>query len=340
MKMMNRTYLYIFNFLLLLFAMITMFVLNIKIIAYVLLVTIAINGYFFWADFKNKRDMKLIMTSLRYFRETKASKKILVKQDTNYSDLILELNHLYDAYESIKVEKKVQAERSKQLLSNLSHDIRTPLTSIIGYVDALNDGVITDEEELHEFFNILSMKSNNLKHLTDQIFNVARIDAEDVVMNFEHMELNDFLRHVVIDFIPQFEKYGIEFVNEIKERKYMVYGDRLALTRVFQNILKNAIQHGKDGKLIGVRTRIENTYYRVIIWDRGKGIPKDKQQHIFERLFKVDDARKFGSSNSGLGMAIAKKIVIKHNGRIDLRSQEDRLTEFFVELPMLKELKI
>lgn len=309
-------------------------------IAYILLSSVLMYAYVLLGDFKDKRDLKEVIKSLNYFSESKKTKKILVHRDSSYNDLILQLNLLYEAYETIDVEKRVQAERSKQLLSNLSHDIRTPLTSIIGYVDALNDGVISDEDEYREFFEILSMKSKNLKHLTDQIFNVARIDAEDVKMDFEYLELNEFLRSVVIDFIPQFEKYGIEFINEIKEVRYMVYGDRIALTRVFQNILKNAIQHGKDGKIIGVRTRIENTYYRVIIWDKGKGIPKSKQKHIFERLFKVDDARKFGASNSGLGMSIAKKIVLKHNGNIDLKSQENQLTEFFVELPILKELKI
>ncbi len=337
---MNKINVHIFTLLLLLIASTIAFVMSEPLVGYIVLVVLMIDGYFFWIYLINIRDLEAVLSSLKYFRETRKTKKILARDNSAYGELTMELNHLYEAYETIKIEKKVQAERSKQLLSNLSHDIRTPLTSIIGYVDALNDGVITDEEELYEFFQILSMKSKNLKHLTDQIFNVARIDAEDVMMNFEYLELNDFLRSIVIDFIPQFEKLNIEFINEIKEVKYMVYADRMALTRVFMNILKNAIQHGKDGKVIGVRTRIENTYYRVIIWDKGKGIPKSKQKHIFERLFKVDDSRKFGSSNSGLGMSIAKKIVLKHNGNIDLKSQENHLTEFFVELPILKELKI
>ena len=337
---MNNIHLRIFVISLLLITVFISLAIGETFIAYILIVAILLDGYFMWGYLKNRKDLNEMLHSLRFFRETKKTQKILVHHDSSYSELILELNHLFEAYESIRVEKKIQAERSKQLLSNLSHDIRTPLTSIIGYVDALNDGVITDEEELQEFFEILSMKSKNLKYLTDQIFNIARIDAEDVMMNFEYLELNEFLRNVMIDFIPQFEKYNIEFINEIKESRFMVYGDRVALTRVFQNILKNAIQHGKDGKTIGVRTRIENKYYRVIIWDKGKGIPKDKQKHVFERLFKVDDARRFGASNSGLGMSIAKKLVLKHNGRIDLRSQENHLTEFFVELPILEELNI
>lgn len=287
-----------------------------------------------------KKQIFEVTRSLKYFRESGKTQKYLIQNQNDLSYLILEINSLMDAYEVIVVDKKVQSEQSKQLLSNLSHDIRTPLTSIIGYVDALNDGIVTDEEELKEFIKILSMKSKNLKHLTDQIFNVARIDAEDVVMNFEYIELNEFLRNIVIDFIPQFEKYEIEFNNEIKEEKYMVYADRVALTRIFQNILKNAIQHGKDGKEIGIRTRLSYDYYRVIIWDRGKGIPKAKQKHIFERLFKVDDARKFGASNSGLGMSIAKKLIDKHKGQLSLRSEENHLTEFFIELPILKELDI
>lgn len=320
--------------------MMASFVLDVAFLGYLTLVVLILETYLIGRYHKNQKDLMEVLNSLKRFRETKKSKKILVHKDSTYKELILQLNHLFEAYELLEVENQLQSERSKQLLSNLSHDIRTPLTSIIGYIDALNDGVITDEDERKEFFEILSMKSNNLKHLTDQIFNVARIDADEVSMNFEYIELNDFVRHVVIDFIPEFERLNIQFVNEIKEASYMVYADRVALTRVFQNILKNAIQHGKDGKVIGVRTRIENAYYRVIIWDKGKGIPKAKQQHIFERLFKVDDARKFGASNSGLGMAIAKKIVLKHSGRIDLKSEENEFTEFFVELPILKELMI
>lgn len=95
-------------------------------------------------------------------------------------------------------------------------------------------------------------------------------------------------------------------VNALQEDPFIVYADRVGLTRIFQNIIKNTIQHGKDGKIIGISSSVANDYYRVIIWDKGKGIPKEKQHLIFERLYKVDDARKLSASNSGLGMAIAK----------------------------------
>lgn len=301
---------------------------------------ILLEGYLMWHYLKSRKDLNDLIKTLKTFRVTQRTQKLLVQKESEYKDLVFEVNYLVEAYEQLKIDKQQQSSNNKQLLSNLSHDIRTPLTSIIGYVDALNDGIITSEEEFEEFIGILSMKSKNLKELTDQIFNVARIDAEDVLINFEFIELNEFLTNILIDFIPQFEKLELKLENEISKEKFMVQADRVALTRIFQNIMKNAIQHGKSGKVIGIKSYIANDFYRVIIWDRGKGIPKSKQQYIFERLYKVDDARKMDSSNSGLGMAIAKKLVLKHNGNIFLKSEENKLTEFFVELPVMKELNI
>lgn len=299
-----------------------------------------LEAYLMWLYINSRNDLNALMLNLKSFRVAGKTQKLLVQKESEYKELTFEVNYLMEAYEQLKIDKEQQLDNNKQLLSNLSHDIRTPLTSIIGYVDALNDGIITSEEEFEEFIGILSMKSKNLKELTDQIFNVARIDAEDVLINLEFIELNEFLTNILIDFIPQFERFGLELENGISSEKYMIQGDRVALTRVFQNIMKNAIQHGKSGKVIGIKSFIANDYYRVIIWDRGKGIPKSKQQYIFERLYKVDDARKMTSSNSGLGMAIAKKLVLKHNGNIFLKSEENKLTEFFVELPVMKELNI
>lgn len=309
-------------------------------ILYTLMILAVVEIYLLWNYFKSRKDLETLMKNLKSFRVNGRARKILVQKESEFSELIFEINHLIDAYEQLKIDKKLEAANSKQLLSNLSHDIRTPLTSIIGYVDALNDGIITSEKEFEEFIGILSMKSKNLKDLTDQIFNVARIDADDVLMNMEYIELNSFLTNIIIDFIPQMKKAGLTFENEISEGKFMVQGDRIALTRVFQNIMKNAIQHGKDGKVIGLKSTLANDFYRVVIWDQGKGIPKAKQQYIFERLFKVDDARKIGTSNSGLGMAIAKKLVLKHKGNIFLKSEVNKKTEFFVELPVMEELKI
>lgn len=310
------------------------------VVSVIILLVIISDVYMVWEREKNQDDLDAMLKNLKSFKVTGRTQKLLIQDDSKHSELIIEINNVLDAYDKLRIDKQLQASNSKQLLSNLSHDIRTPLTSIIGYVDALNDGIITTEEEMKEFLGILSMKSKNLKELTDQIFNVARIDADDVVLNFEYIELNEFLRNIIIDFVPMLEKHNLELANGIPDERYMVYGDRVALTRIFQNIIKNSIQHGKEGKVLGVKCYIANDYYRVIIWDKGKGIPKSKQKYIFERLFRVDDSRKLSGSNSGLGMAIAKKLTQKHEGNIFLKSEENELTEFFIELPILKELKI
>lgn len=333
-------YRYINAFLLIIVLLMSLFVPSSKIISYTLLIAVLIEMYNILVSYRNKCDTTSLIKNLRCFKETNKSQKLLIKRKSEISDLILEVNNLLDAYSELQVSKKHQEDSRKKLLANLSHDIRTPLTSIIGYIDALKDGVVSTEEEQKEFIDILSMKSKNLKDLTDQIFNIAKIDSDEIQMDYEYIELNEFMRNTIIDFIPQLEKYSIDFVNEIKEENFIILADRISLTRIFQNIIKNTIQHGRDGQLMGIRTRLSNKYYRVVIWDRGKGIPKAKQQYIFERLFKVDDSRKNETSNSGLGMSIAKKLVEKHNGNIFLKSEENNITEFFVELPILKELNI
>lgn len=320
--------------------LISTYIMEIYTLMFIVLLSMTFEAVRLWNDFRNEKDSKEMIKNLKLFKETNKSQKLLIHRKSGVSDLIFEINNLLDSYDQLQVDMKLHEDSRKKLLSNLSHDIRTPLTSIIGYIDALKDGIVTTDEEKDEFIEILSMKSKNLKELTDQIFNVARIDSDEIVMNYEYIELNDFIRNTVIDFIPLFEKSGIEFVNEIKEEKFIVRADRIALTRIFQNIIKNAIQHGREGKLIGVRTKVLNDVYRVVIWDKGKGIPKTKQKYIFERLFKVDDSRKKDNSNSGLGMSIAKKLVEKLNGKIFLKSEENSLTEFYVELPILKELNI
>jgi len=289
-------------------------------------------------NIENKKHMDMVLKSLKGYRYSQRGVNILVPKDAEITPLVYEINQLIDTNRGLMVEREKQESNTKKLLSNLSHDIRTPLTSIIGYADALKDGMVSSQEEAQSFIEILSMKSNNLKELTDQIFNIARIDADDVAMNTEYINLNDFLIHILIDFMPQIEKNQMTLDNQLGLKPFMINADPVALTRIFHNIIKNTLQHGKDGKIMGISSQEVDGFYQVIIWDRGKGIPKAKQGMIFERLFKVDDSRKLSSSNSGLGMAIAKKLVDKHQGRIYIKSEEHEFTEFYVEFPVLKEM--
>jgi signal transduction histidine kinase len=320
------------------YAMIQLIFLDLMILGILLSLVSFYVGYDWLKNHKLRKQIEAVIKSLKTYNLSENDQKIMISKNSEIATFIFEINQLIDKYEQLKIVSEIKAKNSKQLLSNLSHDIRTPLTSIIGYIDAIKDGVVSSDEEMDQFIDILAMKANNLKELTDQIFNVARIDADDIGLNFEHVDLNEFLRHTMIDFLPQIEKNQMTLVNELNDQAFIVYADRVGLTRIFQNIIKNTIQHGKDGKVIGMSSSMANDYYRVIIWDKGKGIPKEKQNLIFERLYKVDDARKLASSNSGLGMAIAKKLVEKHKGNIFVKSQENAFTEFYVELPILKEI--
>ena len=157
-----------------------------------LIIILAIEIHSLWINFISNRELKMLVSNLKKFRETNKGQKILVQRKSELTDLLLEVNNMIETYEELKIKKKQNEIGRRKLISNLSHDIRTPLTSIIGYIDALKDGVVTTPDEQKEFIDILSMKASNLKELTDQIFNVAKIDSDDELINLEYIELNEF----------------------------------------------------------------------------------------------------------------------------------------------------
>lgn len=231
----------------------------------------------------------------------KTSMRILRDEKDRDATLDFAINDLIEALQHTKIAAEQSELKRRQLLSNISHDIRTPITSIIGYIDALVDEKITDPEERKEYLRIAAEKSRELKRLTDEVFELAKIDADEIELHPERLEINELLRSTVIGFLPRLQDAGMEVVNEIPDDKYFVYADRMAIVRIMQNLIQNAIQHGKSGKVLGLRVEKHRNQYVVSIWNLGEPIPKEKIGRVFERLFKTDDSRKTKNGNHGLG---------------------------------------
>jgi signal transduction histidine kinase len=258
--------------------------------------------------------------------------RMRILRDEKEKDAVLDfaINDLIDALHQTKIEGDQSELKRRELLSNISHDIRTPITSIIGYIDALVDDKITDPEERAQYLLIAAEKSRELKRLTDEVFELAKIDADEIEMRPERLEINELLRSTVIGFLPQLQAVKMEVVNEIPDEKNFVYADRTAITRIFQNLIQNAIQHGQSGKILGLRVEKHRNQYIVSIWNLGEPIPEEKIGRVFERLFKADDSRKTKSGNHGLGLSIAKRLTEKNGGTIRVDSSLNRETTFSV----------
>lgn len=166
--------------------------------------------------------------------------RLLANDAEAYHEMLFSVNELIEQMERLQVNALRSETARKQLLSNISHDIRTPLTSIIGYVDALQDEHTDTQQEREEYIAIISTKARALKELIDQLFQMAKLDADEIEMKWEPLDAAELLREALISFLPEMQKYSIELAVQIPDDKLIVETDRYGYTRIVDNLIKNA----------------------------------------------------------------------------------------------------
>ncbi len=258
--------------------------------------------------------------------------RIYIHDQGMMAELAQTINELVELMQEISVEKQRSEEGQKRLLSNISHDMRTPLTSILGYLDALRDGLAESAEEQQEYLDVVFSKARYLKNLVGEIFYMAKLDGEDLPLHPINCDLSEILRECMIDFLPELENNKIVTHVEIPEKNQPVFIDKMSIIRVFSNLVKNAMEHGKAGGIVGVKLVSREKDYVIQVWDKGPGIGSDHLSRIFDRLYQVDQARN-STSNSGLGLTIAKKLLEKQGGKIWVESVPHEKTVFSFTLP-------
>jgi signal transduction histidine kinase len=247
--------------------------------------------------------------------------------------LLLRVNRLVELLETDRA-KTIRSESArKSLLSDISHDIRTPLTSIIGYIGALKDDIASNGAERDSYVDILDAKSRALKAMIDDIFRLAKLDADEIPMNPERIDLAETVREVLIDFLPALSASEIRLETDIPDTPVPVTVDRLSLERVAGNLVQNAIKHGCESRFVRVSVREEDRRAIFAVADRGRGISPADIPRVFDRLFSRDRARGSSSSGSGLGLAIVQALVSKNGGTVRATSDPGGETVFEVSFP-------
>ncbi|MBE7106999.1 HAMP domain-containing histidine kinase [Bacillus cereus] len=304
---------------------------KIKIPLFITLILITI--YLFFSRIQFIQSRKSMATKLSRALKGNLQTRLFTNNDRSLHNIVFSINELIAELEKVQIEAKKSEESRKQLLSSISHDIRTPLTSIIGYIDALKDGVAASEIEKQEYLKILYMKSNNLKHLVDEIFNMAKLDANEFLLKEEELDFSEVTREVLIEFLPDLSKHNIELQVLIPESTCPIIADHLSLIRIIGNLMKNTIHYGKDGKMVGVELLETDTEYELLIWDKGPGIPKHDLQNVFERMYRSEQSRNPSYGGSGLGLSISKALVEKNGGHIWVDSIPWERTTFGFSIP-------
>lgn len=283
-----------------------------------------------------RRKLERMASELQRAVQGNWNTRLFTDRERMLDGVIFAANGLIEELEKVRIRNVRSEAARKSLLSNISHDIRTPLTSMIGYVDALKDGVAASEEERRDYLEIIAAKAGGLKELLDGIFQMAKLDADDIPMQMEELDLAETVRESVIAFWPELAKNGIELIAHIPDVPCPVTADRLGMQRILGNLIKNALQYGREGRVLGVSLEEGPADYRVEVWDRGPGIPQAELPRIFERMYRTDRSRTLQSGGSGLGLAIAKALIGKHGGTIWAESEPGARTAVVFTLPKRK----
>lgn len=284
-------------------------------------------------ELQKRRRQAYLVDGLREALKPNYRTRLLAKGNREWQEIVFAVNELIDRLEKMQLSALRSEAARKSLLSSISHDIRTPLTSIIGYIDAVRDGVAATDEEKQKYLSILSNKSNALKLLINDLFTMAKLDADELALEKKQIDLAEIVREALIEQLPAAKENGLEVEVRIPQDPCLIRADSFSLMRILGNIMKNAVQYGKEGGVLGVELAPKNTAYEVIIWDRGQGMTSEELEHIFERSWRADRARSLNSGGSGLGLAIAKALTEKNGGTISASSTPGGRTAFVVAFP-------
>ena len=214
----------------------------------------------------------------------------------------------------------------------LAHDIRTPLTSVIGYLDLLEEASDMPKEQQEKYIHITLEKALRLEKLINEFFEITRYNLQQIVLDKEPLDLSFMLMQLTDEFYPLLTSHG-NTIELQAEEDLSVFGDSVKLARVFNNILKNAISYSYPNSPIKVCAGKREKDIIICFMNQGKTIPTEKLNAIFEKFFRMDEARSTNTGGAGLGLAIAKEIVTLHGGTINA-SSENELTTFTVTLPI------
>ncbi|MCM1188452.1 MAG: HAMP domain-containing histidine kinase [bacterium] len=264
-----------------------------------------------------------------------ADQKLFTVNQGILSDITFEFNGiLSDNRKQIGQLKKADA-ANRQMLTNLSHDVRTPLASLIGYLEALDNDLADNPKE---YVKISYQKALALKNLTDMLFEWCKIASDEQPYRILQQDVNELTREIMIEWIPIMEKENIELKTDMSEDEFLINIDGVAYKRIINNLIKNAVYHG-NCSVISVSIKKKETVISICVSNNGVPIPQDKLPFIFERLYKCDEAR--SEEGSGLGLSIAKELVLSMNGKINVTSsvQETAFTVDFPKSPDCREVR-
>lgn len=290
----------------------------------------------YWRLMRRYSQMQLrhIIVELHYIASGHFSHRIPFTLKGQMQRVVSSVNALVDStIKSMEEERKI--ERSKdELITNVSHDIRTPLTSIIGYLGLIENKQYHSEEEILKYTHTAYIKAGQMKVLVDDLFEYTKVRQADRPLNTTRIDMGAMLEQLSISFELEAKKKQMQIKVQVPDKPVMMEADPEKLVRVFNNLVSNALKYGKGGKNIILKVEsISSKELEVSVSNDGQPIPQKALNQVFERFYRVERSRSKETGGTGLGLAIAHGIVEMHHGYIYVTSNE-KLTSFIMHFPV------
>lgn len=273
--------------------------------------------------------LKKIGQKLEEIQDTDSDENVMVFTDNKVlMDLAAQINRLLENQRKVKVDFRRSEIASKKMLSNISHDIKTPMTVILGYLEIMRLNGSGENEMLLK----VEQKARRVMELINQFFTLAKLEAGDTDIEISKIDVCEVCRENVLDFYELLTQKEFRVEVDIPEEAVFVRGNKDALQRILFNLIFNVVRYGTDGKYMGIFLRSDKKYIYIDVVDKGKGIDKAFAQNVFERLFTMEDSRNREIQGNGLGLTIAQNLAHQLGGEIILDSEPNVKTTFTVKL--------
>ncbi|GAA0743593.1 HAMP domain-containing sensor histidine kinase [Clostridium oceanicum] len=280
-------------------------------------------------NFKIKRIYKVVEEVIR----GNFNQRIRIQNHNKRIEKLSEnINTLIESFQRILKENEDYENERKKMISNISHDLRTPLTSLLGYIELLNTDKNLSHKEKKEYTKIAYEKGNDLLNLMEDFFQISKLESNDIEVSIKKLNISEILRQRIVLFYNDFNKKEIKPIINIKEEDLYALGDEKAINRILNNLISNSLKYGTYGKVIGLNIKEEENYIVIEVWDKGKGIPKSDIDLIFNRLYTLEKSRNRKLQGTGLGLTISKKLAESQKGSLTVYSVPYKKTIFSLRL--------
>lgn len=273
--------------------------------------------------------LRAISDKLKEIIEKDSDEQITVfTENKDLMELAAQINALLEKYLKTKADYRRSEITSKKMLSNISHDIKTPMTVILGYLEIMQLSETLSDEMLKK----VERKAQSVMELINQFFTLSKIESGDMDIELYRVDICEICRESVLDFYELLSNKKLYVKVDMPETPIYIQGNKEALQRILFNLISNVIRYGADGKYLGISLRDDDRNVYVDVTDKGKGIDRAFADSIFDRLFTMEDSRNRNIQGNGLGLTIAKNLAQRLGGTITLESIPHVKTTFTVRL--------